>query len=335
MSVFVDRHFLMQLSPKLARFTQKKDDLYNFRCPLCGDSQKNKLKCRGYVFRKKDDYFYMCHNCGASTTLYNLIKQVSPDLLEEYSVERYKNSHSNTSNTITKTIDVKFETPKFNKKLDLPSIASLDNEHFAKTYVQSRKIPIRNHSKLYYADDFKQFVDSLWLENKLLKNDKRLVIPFYDTDGNLIAFQGRALGQSTMRYITMKMTDDSLKVYGMEDIDTTKKIYVFEGPIDSMFIDNSVGTADSSLESILKVYSKEQIVLVYDNEPRNKDIVDKINHSIDNHFSVVIWPEMIKEKDINDMILSGFTSSELSDILESRTFVNLRAKMELVTWKKI
>jgi transcription elongation factor Elf1 len=74
MSIFIDRQFLLRISPKLQRFTQKKDDLYNFRCPLCGDSQKNKTKCRGYVYRKKNDYFYMCHNCGAGTNFYNFLE---------------------------------------------------------------------------------------------------------------------------------------------------------------------------------------------------------------------------------------------------------------------
>ena len=91
MSVFIDRTFLLRVSPKLQRFTQKKTDLYNFRCPLCGDSQKNKTKCRGFVYRKKDDYFYMCHNCSVSTTFYNFLKQVDESLLKEYQLERYRN----------------------------------------------------------------------------------------------------------------------------------------------------------------------------------------------------------------------------------------------------
>ena len=142
MSVFIDRNFLLQVSPKLQRFTKKKDDLYNFRCPLCGDSQKNKLKSRGYVYRKKNDYFYMCHNCGASTTFYNFLKQVDESLLKEYQLERYKNGDTGNNNYPKPVFeDFKAEAPTFKKALELPSIDSLPEAHFAKVYVQQRRIP--------------------------------------------------------------------------------------------------------------------------------------------------------------------------------------------------
>ena len=81
MSVVVDRKYLLLISPKLKLFSQRKTDLYNFRCPICGDSQKDKNKCRGYVFKRKDDYFFRCHNCGASHNFYNFLERVHPCLL--------------------------------------------------------------------------------------------------------------------------------------------------------------------------------------------------------------------------------------------------------------
>jgi hypothetical protein len=112
-------------------------------------------------------------------------------------------------------------------------------------------------------------------------------------------------------------------------------VYVTEGPIDSMFLENAVATADSNLESITDCVDKSNVVLVFDNEPRNKEIINKINHAIENHFNVVIWPEFIEEKDINEMVLNGFSPDEIQDIISKNTFVNLRAKMEFVNWKKI
>ena len=337
MSVFIDRNFLLQVSPKLQRFSKKKDDLYNFRCPLCGDSQKNKTKCRGYVFRKKNDYFYMCHNCGASTTFYNFLKQVDPNLLQEYQLERYKNGETGNNNYPKPEFEeYKQEAPKFKKTLELPTIESLPEAHFAKNYVQQRRIPEAFSSQLYYAEDFKQFVESLGIEKDgLHKDDKRLVIPFYDSEKNLIAIQGRSLGESKLRYITLKLHDDNKKVFGLDRIDEDKLIYVVEGPIDSMFLENAVATADSNLESITDVLDKSKVALVFDNEPRNKEIVAKMEKAIDNHFNVVIWPEMIEKKDINDMILDGFSPDEIQDIIDNNTFVNLRAKMEFVNWKKV
>ncbi len=337
MSVFVDRQFLLRISPKLQRFAQKKEDLYNFRCPLCGDSQKNKTKSRGYVYRKKNDYFFMCHNCGASTSFYNFLDRVDPTLVKEYALERYKNGDTNNSNYPKPELqEIKQETPKFKKALELPTINSLPEAHFAKSYIQQRRIPEAFSSQLYYAEDFKQFVEDLGIaKDGLHTEDKRLVIPFYDKEKNLIAIQGRSLGESKLRYITIKLHDDNPKVFGMDRIDEEKLIYVVEGPIDSMFLDNAVATADSNLESITKLYDKSKVVLVFDNEPRNKEIVMKIDEAIEKHYNVVIWPEMIESKDINDMVLEGFSPDEIQDIISKNTFVNLRAKAEFINWKKI
>ena len=337
MSVFIDRTFLLRMSPKLPRFTKKKDDLYNFRCPLCGDSQKNKTKSRGFVYRKQNDYFYMCHNCGVSTTFYNFLKLVDETLLKEYQLERYKNGETGNNNYPKPDFeDFKTEKPSFKKALELPSIDSLPEAHFAKGYVHDRRIPKTFHSQLYYAEDFAAFIQSLGLENTNLKEkDSRLVIPFYDKEKNLVAVQGRALGESKLRYITLKLHDDNQKVFGMDRINQEEMIYVVEGPIDSMFLENAVATADSNLESISNIYDKSMVTLVFDNEPRNKEIVMKIDKAIENHYNVVIWPEMIESKDINDMVLDGFSPDEIQDIISNNTFVNLRAKAEFINWKKI
>jgi hypothetical protein len=276
----------------------------------------------------------MCHNCHASTTFYNFLKQVDPKLLEEYSLERYKNS-ANTNSPEPTFSEAKIQ-PVFVKKMDLPSIESLSKDHFAKTYVMGRKIPESMFSNLYYAEDFKTFVDSIGVEkDNLIENDRRLVIPFHDKQGNLTGFQGRALGDSKIRYITIKLMDDVPRLFGLNKINENEKVYVFEGPIDSMFIPNSIAVASSSLESAVSYIDKPKLVLVFDNEPRNKEIVKLMDHAIDNHFNIVIWPEMIKEKDINEMILAGFDSEELSDIMDKHTHVNLRAKMEFINWKKV
>ena len=337
MSVFIDRQFLLRVSPKLQRFTQKKDDLYNFRCPLCGDSQKNKTKCRGYVYRKKNDYFYMCHNCGAGTNFYNFLERVDPVLLKEYALERYKNGEVDAKSNYKKPeFDEAKTKPVFRQKIPLESVESLPENHYAKAYVRSRQIPEDFYSQLYFAPDFRKFVQELGIEKDGLKeDDPRLVIPFYDEEKNLIAFQGRALGESKLRYITVKVSDDKYKVFGMDRIDQDKTIYVTEGPIDSMFLDNAVATADSNLGFVTNIYDKSKVVLVFDNEPRNKEICKKIDEAIENHFQVVIWPEMIESKDINDMVLYGFSPDEIQDIISKHTFVNLRAKAEFINWKKV
>lgn len=335
MSILIDRTFLLRVSPKLQKFTQKKDNLYNFRCPLCGDSSKNKAKARGYVYEKKNNYFYMCHNCGASMSFYNFLDKVDPHLLKEYSLERYKNGEHGHSNYPKPEFEEVKTKPVFRTKIDLPSINELPDEHYAKQYVLSRNIPEKHHANLYFANDFKKYVETLNIEKDGLKeDDPRLVIPFFDEEKNLVAFQGRSLGESKLRYITVKLDSDNQKIFGLDRVDSNEMIYVVEGPIDSLFLTNSIATADANLMSAGKLFDKSKITLVFDNEPRNKELHKIMERAIEDHFNVVIWPEMIVEKDINEMVLSGFSPEEIEDIISKNTFVNLRAKMEFVNWKK-
>jgi len=341
MSIYIDRKFLKLLSPKLSRFSEKKEDLYNFRCPFCGDSKKNQLKARGYVYRKKNDYYYKCQNCGVGHTMYNLINLLDGNLAKDYALERFTNGETKNHNyPKPEKQELKFETPVFTKKkmvINLPSIENLSEEHFARQYCIRRKIPQDTYDNLYYAEDFKSFINEIFPENDkdLKEDDPRLVIPFYDEDGSLLAVQGRALRDSKIRYITIKFNEDSIKLFGLNKVNKNEKVYVTEGPIDSLFLPNSVATADANLTNSSKYISKENIVLIFDNEPRNKDICKMMDKAIENHFSICVWPEMIEEKDINEMILSGFTQEELIDIIDKNTFVNLRAKMEYIQWKKI
>ena len=340
MSIFIDRTFLLRVSAKLPKFTQKKPDLYNFRCPICGDSSKHKTKARGYVYAKKGNYFYMCHNCGASMSFYNFLDKVDPSVLQEYALERYKNGEDGKANYKKPDFEIAKTTPKFKTRIPLPSIQSLPDGHFAKEYVLKRKIPDVYLSSLYYAEDFKKFVEDDMKISKdgLKKDDPRLVIPFYDSEKNLVAFQGRALGESKLRYITVKLDDDNHKIFGLDRIvldDEDKDVYITEGPIDSMFLDNAVATADSNLRAAEKSIPKNKMVLVFDNEPRNKDICKMMEQAIEEHFKIVIWPEMIEEKDINEMVLSGFSPDEIQDIISNNTFQNLRAKIEFINWKKV
>lgn len=327
------------VSPKLERFAQKKQDLYNFRCPICGDSQKNKSKARGFVYKKNNDYYYTCHNCGAGHTFYNFLRLVDPSLLKEYAYERYTNGETGNNNYPKPSFEGFKSQPSFNekkaqKKIDLDTIEALPDSHYAKEYVKARKIPESFWKELYYADDFKEFVESMGIEKENLREkDPRLIIPFYDENKELIAFQGRALSESKIRYITVTVLD-TVKFYGLDRVDRNKKVYVVEGPIDSMFLPNAIATADSDLTRAAKL-GLTDFVLVYDNEPRNKDIVKQIGKAVASGYNVTLLPENIKQKDINDMILAEISSDEIVDLIDKFTFSNLRANLEFSSWKKV
>ena len=335
MSLYIDKKYISLLAPKLDKFRQKSEYLWNFRCPVCGDSQKNKLKMRGYIYRRKSDLFFTCHNCGTGHSFGNLLKMVDRSLYSQYQMERFKNESA--GNTAKPDFSMLMEKPVFNtqKKINLPTIESLPITHDARHYVKDRFIPKERWSDLYYAEDFDLFVKDIFPEcDKKLYAEPRLVIPFYDEKNILLGFQGRALVNSKVKYITIKLSDDNLKVYGLDRVDKTKKIYVVEGPIDSMFLQNSLAMMDASLYNVISTVGNYDYTFVFDNEPRNKDVCKHMQKAITMGKSVCIWPKHIAAKDINEMILKGTSPAMIQGIIDSNTFSLLKAQLEFGSWSK-
>ena len=90
----VDSKYVNLISARLEKFKRVKTDLYNFRCPICGDSKKNKSKTRGYIYSVKSNTNFKCHNCGASMSLNNFIKKVDPAVHKQYSLEKFRDGHT-------------------------------------------------------------------------------------------------------------------------------------------------------------------------------------------------------------------------------------------------
>jgi transcription elongation factor Elf1 len=343
MSLIIDSKFVRLLSSRLRNFKQKKDYLWNFSCPFCGDSKKNLSKARGYVFAKGNNLFYGCHNCGVGTNVANLVKQVDSSLHQEYTLERYKEGKSNTSNFKATTLNI--SPPRFDKLAKQKVFEhsewcdKLPSGHFCLTYLQKRHIPQEYHSKLLFTSKYKQFIDELVPNHgKELIDDARLIIPFYDVYNDLIAVSGRALENSdkTLRYITIRTVDiDSKLVYGMDMVDLNQTVKIVEGPIDSLFLSNCLASGDANLNLTAKNISAADKVLIFDNEPRNKQIVKMMHDAIKSDSCVVIWPDTIQAKDINEMVMSGISPNEIEKIISSNTFKGLRAQMRFVNWKKV
>lgn len=342
MSIYIDQKYVNLLSGQLERFTRKRDDLYNFRCPICGDSQKKKHKARGYVYRKENMLFYRCHNCSASMSLGNLIKEINPTLHNQYIMESYTNNAS-TFSPVEKP-KFEFKKPKFdesryardknNPLKQIISVSDLPEEHFCKEYVVKRGIPKNHQDNLYFAENFKSFVNKLQISDddiyKHLYEEPRLVIPFFDKSRKMFAVQGRALGQSDLRYITVRIDEQYPKIYGLDRVDISKPIYVVEGPIDSLFIENCIAVAGGDLVSAIKHFINQELIFVYDNERRNRETIKKMEATIERHHKIVIWPRYIEHKDINDMILSGI---DVTSELKNNVYSGLVAKTKMLEFK--
>ena len=320
----IDSKYIGIVSARLQKFKKVKNNLYNFRCPICGDSQKNKNKTRGYFYVVKNNTNFKCHNCGASMSLNNFLKKIDSVIYKQYTLEKFKEGHTG-KNFVVDEPKFEFEKPVFRKSIDLPKASEVPG---AKEYLEGRNL---DSNKFYYAPKFKKWVNTQKQTFDNIKYDEsRIIIPLYDETKNLIGFQGRALDNSPNKYITIMINENSPKIYGLDTIDKKLPIYVVEGPFDSTFVNNSVALCGS--DGDLGYLEGSDLVLVYDNEPRNREIVSRVERCINGNQKVVIWPNGIVEKDINDMVLSGLN---VMDVLKSNTYSGLEAKIKFNNWKKI
>ena len=319
----VDSKYIGIISSRLQKFKRVKTDLYNFRCPICGDSQKNKSKTRGYLYAVKADMNYRCHNCGASMTLSNFLKEIDPTVHKQYVFERFKDGKTGRG-TVVEEPKFVFEVPTFTTKIILPLCSEVDR---GRTYLERRKI---DPTKFYYAEKFNEFVNSHkpTFGSNVLEHS-RIIIPLYYKK-KLVGVQGRALDPHPIKYITTLFHDDAPKIYGLDSIRGGAPVFVTEGPFDSTFLHNSIAMCGA--DGDVGKWGISDPVWVYDNEPRSKEITSRISSTIAKGGSVVIWPSNIHEKDINDMVLAGHN---VQTIVESNIYNGLEATLKFTNWKRI
>lgn len=348
MSVWIDQKYLSLISHNLRNYKTKKSDLFNFSCPFCGDSKKNLTKARGFVFRKQNDYFYMCHNCGTSTTFSNLLKHVNERLHKEYILERYMSNQPTqpvpeVKPVEQKVIHLKMFHEVFTEAGDLlESIQNLPKDHYARLYIESRKIPEKFYGEIFYTPDFKTFMDKVFPNHdKDLKDDDPRIILFYTNIlGAITNVAGRSLQMDDykLRYISVKVTElDEKKVFGMHRFRSNRRAYIVEGQFDSFFLPNCVASGDSNLTGLADWLDAEDKVLVYDNEPRNKEIVRLINGAIKEGYKVFISPFHESEgKDLNEYVkYHNLSPDELLAIVEDNTFQGLSAELHFSEWRRL
>ena len=317
----IDSKYIGLVSSRLGNFKRVKSDLYNFRCPICGDSKKNKTKTRGYLYTIKADVNFRCHNCGASMTFSNFLKEIDPVVHKQYVFERFKQGSTGRGTVVEEPV-FKFEAPTFKSSIDLPLASTVD---VSRIYLEKRKL---DPTKFYYAERFVEYVNS-HKQNLDVKEHPRIIIPLY-YEKNLVGVQGRTLNSNSVKYITTIFYDEAPKIYGLDNIRRDAPVFVTEGPFDSTFLLNSIAMCGA--DSDVRKWGVSTPVRVYDNEPRSKEITERISNAITRGDSVVIWPTGIEEKDINDMILAGH---DVQSIVESNTYSGLEANLQFTTWKRI
>jgi hypothetical protein len=339
MSIVTDQKYASMLSPYVRNF-KKKNSVYNFSCPVCGDSKKVASKARGYLYQKDGRLKYKCHNCSAPSNMYHLLNAVDPNLAKEYLTDSLMEQRQHEPAVESQPV----APPTFHDSIDddLQSLASLDSNHFALKYVRDRGIPVSFDDKLFYIDDFKTWANRVapgTFDDKQLTHDEpRLVIPLIDRNHKIMGYQGRSFRKDhPVKYITILVDPHAIKIYGLDSINLNSTIRAFEGPLDAMFIPNSVATTGGRQDTLLEQagIGKDRAVLIYDNEPRNKDTAEKMEKGLNAGWSVCIWPQGWMVGDVNEMIKAGHSSSEITKIIDDNTYNGLMGLAVLSSWKKI
>lgn len=339
---WLEQKYINLVSPRLRNYKRKSSNLFNFSCPVCGDSTSNSHRARAYIYEKKGNTLFHCHNCGITSNFQNFLKEIDYQLFSEFSMERLKESgKAEAKKDDYEDFIKKMRTPLYIKSgplHGLKKVSQLSADHFCKKYVASRLIPNPYHAKLFFCPKFFSWVNSFlpdkFSEESVERDEPRLVIPFIK-DEKVHALQGRSLAKdSKAKYITIVYDESVPKLYGLDAVDFTKKTYVFEGPIDSMFVPNSIATAGGDLVAAVRDVPKQNLVVVYDNEPRSRETKEKVDRAITNGYNVCVWPSNLEHKDVNEMVKNGLSADFVRYIIDTNTHRDLRAKLALNTWSK-
>lgn len=339
---WLEQKYINSISPNLKEFGIVTNNplVVNFRCPYCGDSKKNTRKARGYLFEAGNTFKYFCHNCGISTNFFNFLKEQFPGVYTEYRFEKIKNKRS-VEDVQSPTILAEEKINNFIIEENLgTSIENCIETNVVKQYVLKRKIPFVHHSRLFANTDIMSIISRYEkYKNLEITPTDTLVIPFFDENKTINYIIFRFINpKNNFRYLTLELNETKPKLWGLDCINWEKPIYVFEGPIDAMCFPNSLSLGGSSgyfaIDYIKNHVSElKNVCFCYDNELRtNKAIANQIKKRILENFSVVIFNNKIKSKDINEILTSGeMNEEELEEYINQRTFHGLKAKLEFAT----
>jgi len=340
----VDLPFANRVSPYLENFKQKNQYLWNFSCPICGDMSKGRKKMRGYIYRpgNANHLNVKCHHCGYSASLGAFLKLQFPELFKEYVYTRYQETSKShvPHKDITEVLPQLSKVPIVLKDSSMDGLKccdALSDTHPVAKVLSKRLIPRDKWKLIYYTTKFVEYTNSLVpgkIDANKVAEHPRLVIPYLDAHGKMFAYVGRAFGKEEPRYYTIKL-DDRDRVFGLDRVDYSKRIYVVEGAIDSLFLNNGIAVSGSNFDCETIRSIKSNVTLIPDNEPRSPEIVKLVKKHIELGYDVCMLPHSIITKDINEHVLSGMTTEDLHRIIDENTFYGIEAMARFVTWKLV
>lgn len=334
MDIIDEKSFITSISHKLDMFKWRSDRRATCRCPLCGDSKKFTNKCRGEFFVMKGKFLFKCHNCGRCLNVQGFLKQFDQTAYNAYVFHIFRDK---TVYKITPDHTLKAEIHDDIPMDEIPRemgicCSELPATHKAVEYLKSRKIKEEDFEKFYHCNNFSKLMNYFAKDSKMA--EERLIIPFF-TNGKLVGVQGRSYEKDAqIRYISLKRKNDMKMIFNYDNLDFSSRIFVLEGPFDSLFVPNGCAVAGlSNFFFLPDEFVKTERVFILDNQPRNKDVCKVLNSLIESHESVVIWPEEITEKDVNDMVLAH-GHEYVMDVIEHNIYSGMNANIKFAKWKR-
>jgi hypothetical protein len=335
---FLEEEYLRKISYKLRNFKIRGGHSFQWSCPICGDSKKKLNKARGYAYDKHGSLIVGCFNCGYGTIFPNFLKEVDPIVFQEFVMERFKDKIGKEVNADPSEVASLFKvssTKKFVPNIFTPlhELKYLEDDHPAKLFAINRKLPIATR-EFFYVEKFMEWTLGHTDKFKTCKNidHPRVIIPFKARDGHYIGYTARALNGEEPKYFRIFIDDvEKEKFYGIERLDETKRVYVLEGEIDSMFLPNAIAVSNGKLD----VYLNKDAVYIPDADKRNPHIVTGIGKLIDKGLRVCLLPDGLPGKDINELIIAGLTEEKILDIINKNVYQGLSGKMKFNNWRVV
>jgi hypothetical protein len=343
MSLYTDVKYLNQIGNRLPLFKRKGDYLYNCRCSICGDSQTKKNKARGYFYRADNDLYYKCHNCDASQHFGTFLKNFDSQLYRQYALERYSNGENGRAHAQP---EFEFRAPVFQPQTSAPEpnlldqlldrVDTLPDDHEVREFCRQRQIPGDQLHRLYFIDDIKR-IEALHerYRNTIQTHEPRLVLPFRDGTGRLVAVSCRGMRDETLRYITVRIDETAPLIFGLDSLKTQEHMYACEGPIDSLFLANCIavgGTGFGKLGSL--GLDSAKLTLILDNQPRNSEVCKIYQKMITAGYRIMIWPDYTSAKDINELVIKT-PGINVKNFIDNNSYSSLTAQLKFDACKRI
>lgn len=336
------KYAISQLYSRVKQFKQKSSNSWNFRCPICGDSEKSKTKARGNIYQNtKGGFSFKCFNCGEAKSVQQFLKENYKDLYDEYrfSILKERKEIQEESRKVFRPLK-----DSFDKALLIPA----DKHIRARSYLVSRQIPQDKWKYFYYCNTLGSFIKSNRNDSRYdrIKDDGEfLVTPIINWIASnrkevvqAVCCRNIGEGNEKFRYIHAKFRDDCVEdqvIWNLDKIDRNKPIICVEGIFDALFLDNAIALLTSS--KVVKGYDNCQLIYLLDNEPRNKEIVKVAeNHARAGRTISILPPSYQKYgKDINEYIKKGICIQKIQSDILLYSYNGPRAILEIQKWKRI